>query len=153
MREDSHCNTHLSYVFKIVVSFLQGSGSVEGFPDAGVFAEESLTVVFYPVHHLNNRREHNNHPLCRPPGLKVAPFFSFLTPFFLPWRYTRKSQVQNGLRTHELRMGQMKPSWSAWENLGHSCCEEQDVEYSAWLDNCLTTKLQQLTSSIQPFLC
>lgn len=52
--------THLSYVFKVVVSFLQGSGSVKGFPDSGVFAEESLAVVFYPVHHLDER-EHKDH--------------------------------------------------------------------------------------------
>lgn len=47
--------THLSDVFEVVVSLLQRSGSVEGFPDAGVFAEERLAVVFYPVHHLKER--------------------------------------------------------------------------------------------------
>lgn len=52
--------THLSYVFEVVVSFLQGSGSVKGFPNASVFAEESLAMVFYPVHHLDER-EHNGH--------------------------------------------------------------------------------------------
>lgn len=46
--------TYLSYVFKVVVSLLQGSGSVKGFPHAGVFAEEGLAVVLDPVHHLND---------------------------------------------------------------------------------------------------
>lgn len=51
----THTHTHLSYIFKVVVSLLQGSGSVQGFPYTSVFAEESFTVVFYPVHHLDER--------------------------------------------------------------------------------------------------
>lgn len=52
--------THLSYVFKVIMSFLQGSGSVKGFPNTSVFAEESLSMVFYPVHHLDERG-HSHH--------------------------------------------------------------------------------------------
>ena len=51
--------THLSYVLKVVVSLLQGSGSVEGLPHTRVFAEERLAVVLYPVHHLQER-EHED---------------------------------------------------------------------------------------------
>ena len=44
--------THLSDIFKVIVSFLQGSSSMKGLPNACVLAEEGLAVVFYPVHHL-----------------------------------------------------------------------------------------------------
>lgn len=49
-------DTHLSHIFKVVVSFLQGPSSVKGFPHAGVFAEERFTVVLDPVYHLDEAK-------------------------------------------------------------------------------------------------
>lgn len=48
--------THLSDIFKVVVPFLQGPGSVKGFPHAGVFAEERFAVVLDPVYHLDETK-------------------------------------------------------------------------------------------------
>lgn len=50
------CETHLSDIFEVVVSFLQGPGSVKGLPHARVLAEERLAVVLDPVYHLEGRK-------------------------------------------------------------------------------------------------
>lgn len=55
-------STHLSHIFKVVVSFLQGPGSVEGFPHPRVFAEERFTVVLDPVYHLDEAQRIEAHP-------------------------------------------------------------------------------------------
>lgn len=52
--------THLSHVLKVVVSLLQGSSSVQRLAHAGVLAEEGLTVVLDPVHHLEGEEEPDN---------------------------------------------------------------------------------------------
>lgn len=44
--------THLCNLFKVFMSFLQSSGSVQRLPNTSVFAEEGLAMVFYPVQHL-----------------------------------------------------------------------------------------------------
>lgn len=49
--------THLGHVLKVVVSLLQGSSSVQRLPHARVLAEEGLTVVLDPVHHLGEEEE------------------------------------------------------------------------------------------------
>lgn len=89
--------TNLSYVFKVVVSFLQGSGSVKGFPNTSVFAEESFAVVFYPVHHLERERTQRSplhHLLTHTQdGRQPAE----------PSALTVRSAVQNGLMNYECR--------------------------------------------------
>lgn len=64
--------THLSNIFEVIVSFLQGSGSVKWLPNTRVFAKESLAVVFYPVHHLEER-EHAEIIFSLPPTSTSAP--------------------------------------------------------------------------------
>ena len=47
--------THLCNLFKVFMSFLQSSGSVQRLPNTSVFAEEGLAMVFYPVKHLETQ--------------------------------------------------------------------------------------------------
>lgn len=49
--------THLGHVLKVIVSLLQGSSPVQRLPHACVLAEEGLTVVLNPVHHLGEEEE------------------------------------------------------------------------------------------------
>lgn len=53
-------DTHLSHIFEVVVSFLQGPGSVQGLAHAGVFAEEGFAVVLDPVYHLDKAKTHRS---------------------------------------------------------------------------------------------
>lgn len=55
--QEKRGRTHLSDIFKVVVSFLEGPGSVKGFPHAGVFAEEGFAVVLDPVYHLRETKQ------------------------------------------------------------------------------------------------
>lgn len=43
---------YLGHLLEVLVTFLEGSGSVQGLSHAGVLTEERLAVVFYPVQHL-----------------------------------------------------------------------------------------------------
>jgi len=46
--------SHLCHLLKVIMAFLEGSGSVQGFAHTCVFTEESLPVVLYPVNHLQH---------------------------------------------------------------------------------------------------
>lgn len=50
-------DAHLSHIFEVVVSLLQGPGSVQGLAHAGVLAEEGLAVVLDPVYHLDESKK------------------------------------------------------------------------------------------------
>lgn len=47
---------HLCNLFKILMPLLQSSGSVQRLANTCVFAEEGLSVVFYPVQYLNKHK-------------------------------------------------------------------------------------------------
>lgn len=67
-------DTDLSHFLKVLVAFLQRSGSVEGLSHPRVFAEEGLAVVFYPVQNLRGKntpdspRSRERLNKGRPPG-------------------------------------------------------------------------------------
>lgn len=44
---------HLCHFLKVLMAFLQCSGTMERFPHSCVFTEERLTVVLNPVQHLH----------------------------------------------------------------------------------------------------